>query len=96
MEVLSFVAMESPDSFEAEAVRAEKLKLWRSVGEIQVKTLFEAGTVPAALTVSMSSAIARKIASIPIPRQRPTLRFASRSRTGGEQAFRSIYAPASG
>jgi glucose-6-phosphate 1-dehydrogenase len=37
MEVLSFIAMESPDSFEAEAVRAEKLKVWRSVGEIQVK-----------------------------------------------------------
>ena len=37
MEVLSLIAMESPGSFEAEAVRAEKLKVWRSVGEIQVK-----------------------------------------------------------
>jgi glucose-6-phosphate 1-dehydrogenase len=35
MEVLSLIAMESPGSFEAEAVRAEKV--WRSVGEIQVK-----------------------------------------------------------
>jgi glucose-6-phosphate 1-dehydrogenase len=37
MEVLSLIAMESPGSFEAEAVRAEKLKVWRSVGEIQAK-----------------------------------------------------------
>jgi glucose-6-phosphate 1-dehydrogenase len=37
MEVLSLIAMEPPGSFEAEAVRAEKLKVWRSVGEIQVK-----------------------------------------------------------
>jgi glucose-6-phosphate 1-dehydrogenase len=31
MEVLSFVAMEPPDSFQAEAVRTEKLKVWRSI-----------------------------------------------------------------
>jgi glucose-6-phosphate 1-dehydrogenase len=37
MEVLSLIAMESPGSFEAEAVRAEKLKVWRSVGEVQFK-----------------------------------------------------------
>jgi glucose-6-phosphate 1-dehydrogenase len=31
MEVLSFVAMEPPDSFESEAVRTEKLKVWRAI-----------------------------------------------------------------
>jgi glucose-6-phosphate 1-dehydrogenase len=36
MEVLSFVAMEPPDSFAAEAVRAEKLKVWRSIEPIPV------------------------------------------------------------
>jgi len=37
MEVLSFVAMEPPDSFEAEAVRTEKLKVWRSINPIPVE-----------------------------------------------------------
>lgn len=37
MEVLSFVAMEPPDSFEAEAVRTEKLKVWRSMEPIPVE-----------------------------------------------------------
>jgi glucose-6-phosphate 1-dehydrogenase len=37
MEVLSFVAMEPPDSFEAEAVRTEKLKVWRSIEPIPVE-----------------------------------------------------------
>src|SRR5260221_14412371 len=37
MEMLALIAMESPRSFEAEAVRAEKLKVWRSVREIEVK-----------------------------------------------------------
>ena len=34
MELLSFVAMEPPVSFEAEAVRAEKVKVWRSIQPI--------------------------------------------------------------
>ncbi len=37
MEVLSFVAMEPPDSFEADAVRTEKLKVWRSIEPIPVE-----------------------------------------------------------
>ena len=37
MEVLSFVAMEPPDSFDAEAVRTEKLKVWRSIEPIPVE-----------------------------------------------------------
>ncbi len=36
MEVLSFVAMEPPDSFEAQAVRTEKLKVWRAIEKIPV------------------------------------------------------------
>ena len=36
MEVLSFVAMEPPDSFEAEAVRTEKLKVWKAIESIPV------------------------------------------------------------
>jgi glucose-6-phosphate 1-dehydrogenase len=35
MEVLSFVAMEPPDSFESEAVRTEKLKVWRAIEPIK-------------------------------------------------------------
>ena len=37
MEVLSFVAMEPPDSFEADAVRTEKLKVWRAIEPIPVE-----------------------------------------------------------
>ena len=37
MEVLSFVAMEPPDSFEADAVRDEKLKVWRAIAPIPVE-----------------------------------------------------------
>src|SRR5271156_3532980 len=37
MEVLSFVAMEPPDSFEAGAMRNEKLKVWRSIKAIPVE-----------------------------------------------------------
>jgi glucose-6-phosphate 1-dehydrogenase len=37
MEVLSFVAMEPPDSFESEAVRTEKLKVWRAIEPIPVE-----------------------------------------------------------
>jgi glucose-6-phosphate 1-dehydrogenase len=37
MEVLSFVAMEPPDSFDAEAVRTEKLKVWRAIEPIPVE-----------------------------------------------------------
>ena len=37
MEVLSFVAMEPPDSFEASAVRTEKLKVWNAIDPIQVE-----------------------------------------------------------
>lgn len=37
MEVLSFVAMEPPDSFQAAAVRTEKLKVWRSIEGIPVE-----------------------------------------------------------
>ena len=37
MEVLSFVAMEPPDSFESGAVRTEKLKVWRAIQPIPVE-----------------------------------------------------------
>jgi len=37
MEVLSFVAMEPPDSFDADSVRTEKLKVWRSIEPIPVE-----------------------------------------------------------
>jgi glucose-6-phosphate 1-dehydrogenase len=36
MELLSFVAMEPPVSFEAEAMRREKVKVWRSITPIHV------------------------------------------------------------
>ena len=37
MEVLSFVAMEPPDSFESASVRTEKLKVWNAIDPIQVE-----------------------------------------------------------
>ena len=37
MELLSFVAMEPPISFEASAVRAEKLKVWKAIQAIPVE-----------------------------------------------------------
>jgi glucose-6-phosphate 1-dehydrogenase len=37
MEVLSFVAMEPPDSFDANAVRFEKLKVWKAINPIPVE-----------------------------------------------------------
>jgi glucose-6-phosphate 1-dehydrogenase len=36
MELLSFVAMEPPSSFEAEAVRREKVKVWRAIPPLPV------------------------------------------------------------
>jgi glucose-6-phosphate 1-dehydrogenase len=36
MEVLSFVAMEPPSSFEAESVRREKLKVWQAIPPIPI------------------------------------------------------------
>jgi glucose-6-phosphate 1-dehydrogenase len=48
MEVLSFVAMEPPDSFESEAVRTEKLKVWNAIEPIAledtVRGQYAAGT----------------------------------------------------
>jgi glucose-6-phosphate 1-dehydrogenase len=37
MELLSFVAMEPPVSFEAEAVRGEKVKVWRAIKPIPIE-----------------------------------------------------------
>jgi glucose-6-phosphate 1-dehydrogenase len=37
MELLSFVTMEPPSSFEAEAVRREKVKVWRAIPSIPIK-----------------------------------------------------------
>jgi glucose-6-phosphate 1-dehydrogenase len=49
MEVLSFVAMEPPDSFESNAVRTEKLKVWRAIepipAEDTVRGQYGPGTV---------------------------------------------------
>jgi glucose-6-phosphate 1-dehydrogenase len=49
MEVLSFVAMEPPDSFASDAVRTEKLKVWKAIEPIPVtdtvRGQYKAGTV---------------------------------------------------
>jgi glucose-6-phosphate 1-dehydrogenase len=37
MELLSFVTMEPPSSFDAEAVRREKVKVWRAIPSIPIK-----------------------------------------------------------
>ncbi|MDQ2736744.1 MAG: glucose-6-phosphate dehydrogenase [Pseudomonadota bacterium] len=49
MEVLSFVAMEPPDNFRSDAVRTEKLKVWKAIEPIPVEDTargqYAAGTV---------------------------------------------------
>ncbi len=49
MEVLSFVAMEPPDNFQSDAVRIEKLKVWRAIEPVPVEDTargqYGAGTV---------------------------------------------------
>ena len=49
MEVLSFVAMEPPDSFQSDAVRVEKLKVWKAIEPVPVEDTargqYGAGTV---------------------------------------------------
>src|SRR4029077_7987901 len=37
MEVLALIAMEPPESFQAEAVRSEKLKVWHSIAAIPLE-----------------------------------------------------------
>jgi glucose-6-phosphate 1-dehydrogenase len=37
MELMSFVAMEPPSSFEAESVRREKLKVWQAIPSVPIK-----------------------------------------------------------
>jgi glucose-6-phosphate 1-dehydrogenase len=37
MEVLALIAMEPPESFQAEAVRSEKLKVWHSIADIPLE-----------------------------------------------------------
>jgi glucose-6-phosphate 1-dehydrogenase len=39
MELLSFVAMEPPGSFEADAMRREKIKVWRALKEVQLEDI---------------------------------------------------------
>ena len=37
MEVLALIAMEPPESFQAEAVRSEKLKVWHSIAAVPLE-----------------------------------------------------------
>ncbi len=49
MELLSFVAMEPPNSFEAEALRREKLKVWRAIQPIHAEDTVRGQYGPATL-----------------------------------------------
>ena len=95
MELLSFVAMEPPPSFEAESVRREKVKVWQAIPPIPILNAVRGQYGPGVVDGKRSSAIATKSASIPSPERRPTPRFAWRSRTGAGRACRFICARAS-
>jgi glucose-6-phosphate 1-dehydrogenase len=52
MELLSLVAMEPPSSFEAEAVRREKVKVWQAIPPIPISMRCAASTAPASSMAS--------------------------------------------
>ena len=64
MELLSFVAMEPPVSFEADSVRGEKVKVWRAIKPIRSTTPCAASTRWEWWTDSRCRAIAKRIAWI--------------------------------
>jgi len=67
MELLSFVAMEPPVSFEASAVRAEKVKVWRAILPIHPTDTARGQYGPGTIDGKPSSAIARRSRQSPIP-----------------------------
>ena len=96
MELLSFVAMEPPSSFEAESVRREKLKVWQAIPPIPILNTVRGQYGPGVSKGKQSSVIAMKSASIPSRARRRTPPSGWRSRTGAGRAFRFICARASG
>ena len=92
--------MEPPATFEADALRDEKVKVIRAIGELTPErdprpTSFAASTARAGSAPSRSRATARSRRSTPSPRPRRTSPPASRSTTGAGPACPSTCGPAS-
>ena len=95
MEVLSFVAMEPPDSFQADAVRTEKLKVWRAIERIPVENTVRGQYGPGEVGGKIVAGYREEDRVPPPPAPRPSRPSASKSKTGAGLAFRSISAPVS-
>ena len=100
MQLVSLVAMEPPASFDADALRDEKVKVLRAdrrrrPGPRSRTTWCAASTARAGSRPGRCRAIARSRRSIRSPRPRRSWRPGSRSTTGAGPACRSTCAPAS-
>jgi glucose-6-phosphate 1-dehydrogenase len=94
MQLLSFVAMEPPISFEAASVRAEKLKVFRAIKPIHFADTVRGSMGRGWWMASRWWGIARRIGCIRGRRRRPTRRCGSRLRTGAGRVCRFISARA--
>ena len=100
LQLLSLVAMEPPATFEADALRDEKVKVLRAIPEPTradaarnvVRGQYGPGWVGAQ---AGQAATARRTRSTPSRRPRPSWRHASRSTTGAGRACPSTCGPAS-
>ena len=96
-QVLSLVAMEPPAHLGSEAVRDEKIKAMTAAREFtaeRVRTSVCAGSMDLAQSPgSLSPAIGRKMASLPIQRRKPLPCLRSILTTGDGQAFRFTFVP---
>ena len=95
--LMCMVAMEPPNSFDAEDVRAEKAKLCKAIRPVQLSTTrCAANMAPARSSGRMFRPTGRSPMSPPTATPKLISRCACRSRTGAGPACPSICAPASG
>ena len=101
MQLLTLTAMEPPAAYEADAIRAEKVKVLESIRPFRERRDRRVGRARAVRPgrrrrQARARATARRRRSIRSPRRRPTPRSRSRSTTGAGRACRSTCVPASG
>ena len=85
LQIVALLAMEPPAGADADALRDEKVKLFRQVRTVD----------PAAWCAASTAATSTRRASSPAPTSRPSSRCASRSTRGAGRACRGSSAPAS-
>jgi len=71
MELLSFVAMEPPSSFEAESVRREKLKVWKAIPSIPILNVVRGQYGPGTVNGEQVKGYRKRIEWLRIVRRRP-------------------------